>query len=199
MLLSYSVTDGQTWNEISQPVTAFDGGYSAIWMPSATGEYIVKAVWAGTVTIQGTAAFADLAVVPFDAKNVFSVISNSTISALSFDSESKELSFTVTGASGTYGYVDIFIAKTLIPNVDDVEVYLNGSPTEYTSSSLEDSYLLHFTYPHSSHTIVVMLGVSGLPLEISIQPFVLIGILIAATCAGAGYYLLRKKKGKIAP
>jgi len=122
MLLSYSVTGGQTWNGISQVTTAYDGGYSAIWMPSATGEYIVKAAWAGNVTVQGATAFADLAVVPYDAKNVFSVISNSTISALSFNSDSKELDFTVTGASGTYGYIDVFIAKTLIPNVDNAKV-----------------------------------------------------------------------------
>lgn len=195
VLLSYSVTGGQTWNEMSQVTTAYDGSCSAIWMPSATGEYIVKAVWAGNVTVQGATAFTDLAVVPYDAKNVFSVTSNSTISALSFNSDSKELDFTVTGASGTYGYIDVFIAKTLIPNIDAVKAYLNGDPVQFTSSTLEDAYLLHFAYQHSSHAIVIMFGLSGSPLgiPISIETLALIGVAAAAICGGSGYYVWKRK------
>ena len=155
------VTGGRTWNDISQPVTAFDGSYYALWMPSATGEYIVKAVWAGNVTIQGAMAYVDFAVVPFDAKNVFSVASNSTISSLSFDSDTRELNFVVSGPDGTEGYIKIIIAKSLIADMQAVKVKLNNTEIDYTASSIDDSWQIYFTYAHSSHIITVnLLGLS---------------------------------------
>ena len=56
ILLSYSATGGSTWHDISQITTVSDGSYSIVWIPSATGEYVVKATWVGNSTIQGATA-----------------------------------------------------------------------------------------------------------------------------------------------
>ncbi|MFQ6115951.1 MAG: PQQ-binding-like beta-propeller repeat protein, partial [bacterium] len=47
ILLSYSVTGGQSWNDITLVNTSADGSYFAIWMPPATGNYLVRASWTG--------------------------------------------------------------------------------------------------------------------------------------------------------
>ncbi len=158
ILLSYSVTGGKSWNDITFVETRVNGNLSAIWMPPATGNYIVKAIWSGNSTYPGTSATVSLAVIPFEEQSVFSVTSNSTISTLAFNSTSRELSFTVTGPSGTLGYVKVYIAKTLVQNIADVKVYLNGNQLDYTATSLDDSWLLYFTYQHSTHKVTITLA-----------------------------------------
>jgi PKD repeat protein len=161
VLLSYSVTGGQTWNDMTQAITESDGHYSAIWMPTATGNYLVKASWAGNSTYPQASKTVCLAVIPSGEQNVFSVISNSTVSELSFESANKELTFTVEGLAGTMGYADVYVAKTLIADIEDVEVKLNGTEIEYTAApSLGDSWLIHVTYQHSAHIVAVNLGAS---------------------------------------
>jgi len=160
ILLSYSVTSGETWNDITLVNTTSDGSYSAEWMLPATGNYLVMATWSGNVTYPGTITLINLAVIPFKEQNVFSVTSNSTVSELAFNSTSRELSFTVTGPSGTTGYVNVYIAKTLIDNVADVKVYLDGNQLNYTVTSQDDSWLLHFTHSHSTHKVNINLGLA---------------------------------------
>ena len=88
----------------------------------------------------------------------FSVISNSTISELSFNSTSRLLSFTVSGPSGTIGYTNVTIAKTLIANISELKVNLDGNQINYTATSTDYSWLIHFTYEHSTHKVVIILG-----------------------------------------
>lgn len=158
ILLSYSVTTGKSWNDITLVETGIDGNFSAVWMPSATGNYLVKAIWDGNSTFPATSGMVNLAVIPFQEQNVFSVTSNSTITALSFDSESRELSFNVTGPSGTIGCVNVYIAKSLIADIEGIEVKLNEEEAEFTVTSLDDSWLLTFTCQHSTHTVIIALG-----------------------------------------
>lgn len=137
-----------------------------------------------------------MAVIPFNEETVFSVISNSTISMLSFNSEIKELTFNVTGPPDTFGYVDVYISKTLIPYVAGTTAYFDGNSIDYTTTSIEDSWLLHFTYPHSSHTVIIKLSetlsVFGLP----IMDLAIIGIIIAVICVIAVVLVLRRKRMK---
>lgn len=81
-------------------------------MPTATGAYTIKVSWQGNKDVAGAEATVNLAVTT-EGKYVFSVISNSTISELTFDSPSKVLGFTVNGTSGTTGYANITIAKEI--------------------------------------------------------------------------------------
>ena len=100
----------------------------------------------------------NLAVTQYSDKNMFSVSSNSTVSSLAFNSTSRQLSFTVSGDSGTFGYTDVCIAKTLIQDSSAIKISLDGNPIEYSTSSLEDSWILHFTYSHSAHSVSINLG-----------------------------------------
>jgi hypothetical protein len=93
-----------------------------------------------------------------NANNYFQVESNSTITELFFNSTSSELSFRVTGPSGTNGYVQYKIAKSLLASVQNVKVYLDGSQLNVNITSNEDSWLLYFTYHHSSHQVIINLA-----------------------------------------
>jgi len=195
ILLSYSVTGGESWNDITLVNTSSDGGYFAIWLPPATGSYFVKATWTGNPTYPGATTTVNLAVIPFEEQNVFSVTSNSTVSALAFNSTSRELSFTVTGSSGTTGYANVYIAKTLVENIADVKVYLNGNQLNYTVTSLDDSWLLHFTYQHSTHKVTVTLGyVSARFIETPLGKIIAIGIPIIAIVILIILYVLKRKR-----
>ena len=193
ILLSYSVTNGDSWNDLTLVNTISDGGYSAVWMLSATGNYLVMATWNGNATYPGTTTIINLAVIPFKEQTVFSVTSNSTVSELAFNSTSRELSFTVTGPSGTTGYVNVYIAKTLI-NIADVKVYLDSDQLNYTVTSEDDSWHLHFTYLHSTHTIAINLGLAPLIPPQLITPLSL-GILAVALAVATVLLILKIRKG----
>jgi hypothetical protein len=68
------------------------------------------------------------------------------------------LSFTVSGPSGTQGYTNVTIAKTLIANTTGLEVYLDGNKITYALTSTSYYWLLHFTYHHSTHKIVIYMN-----------------------------------------
>jgi phage baseplate assembly protein gpV len=162
ILLSYSVTGGDSWADITSVTTGASGNFSVQWIPSATGMYIVRAIYAGNQTysthILATTVLVNLAVLPFEEQYVFSVSSNSTVSAFSFNSTTRELRFTVNGESGTDGYVDMTISKSLVQNITDLKIYLNGTEISYVTSSTDDSWLIHFSYHHSTHSVLVSLG-----------------------------------------
>lgn len=158
ILLSYSVTGGKTWEDLTLVNTAPDGSYSATWMPSVTGNYLIKATYEGDDNYLETSTIVNLVVTQSAEKNVFSVTSNSTLSSLIFNSQLHELSFTVTGPEDTMGYVDMYIPNSLIGNIADVKAYIDGDETNYTSTSVGDSWLLHFIYQHSTHEVVLSIG-----------------------------------------
>jgi len=162
ILLSYSVTGGNTWQELTLIYTGSDGSFFADWRPTVTGNYLVKAVFEGTQDYLQTSEVVNLAVTSYQDENMFSVSSNSTITNLFFDSTSKELSFNVAGDSETSGYANVYIAKSLVSDASLINVYLDGNKLEYSVIATEDSWILHFTYSHSSHDVTVKLVNSSL-------------------------------------
>jgi hypothetical protein len=127
VLLSYSVTNGASWQDLTSVHTGSDGSYSALWFPAATGDYMLKAVYQGDINYLGASKIVNFSIVPCTEQNVFSVTSNSTLSAFSFDSTAKELSFDVSGSNATTGYVNVYIPKSLINDVSNLKIYLDNN------------------------------------------------------------------------
>lgn|GEM_PF-4329039 len=92
-----------------------------------------------------------------DDPDLFALSSNSTVSSLLYNSTSKQLSFTVSGASGTHGYADIYLSTNLAPSLSGLTVYLDGAQLTFNSSSVGNYWILHFVYTHSTHTVTVNL------------------------------------------
>jgi len=197
ILLSYSVTDGESWNEVTLVNTVSGGGYSAVWIPTATGYYLVRATWAHDSIVPRTNAVVSLAVIPFREQNVFAVESNSTISALAFNSTAYELSFDASGPSGTTGYVRIFISKELVTNMSALKVYVDEILIDFATTSTAGSLVLYFLYVHSTHHVVIAIpeltdGGIGFNRNLVYVFTAIIVILIATTI----YFLKRKPETK---
>jgi LPXTG-motif cell wall-anchored protein len=157
---------------------------------------MIKASW---VLDDSVSEIVNLAVLPFTdstSKNIFSVASNSTISDLAFNSTNNQLSFIVTGATGTSGYTDVTIAKSLINDITQVRVLIDGVQVQSSTTETTDSWLLHFTYPHSTHEVTLQLGGTS-DTSTSGNQYILyagVGVVIAVVLLAA--LLVFKKRNK---
>jgi hypothetical protein len=206
---SYSANGGATWHDLAYLITGDEGNFSAVWMPSASGNYIIKGVWLGDDAYSGTSSTVNFSVTPMETpaetgeqdENIFSVSSNSTLSALAFDSTKDEISFTVSGESGTAGYVQACIPKSLMPVVANLKVFLDGHEIPYSTVSQGDIWIIIIGYHHSTHTVVMGLNAqtssgatgssSSLPIFEILIALVIVSLLIAVISVTV---LLRQRK-----
>ena len=199
ILISYSVTGGKSWVDLTLAQTLSNGSYYAEWMPSVTGYFSLRAIYEGNNNYSDTIARVNFVVEPHQEQNIFSINSNSTITGFFFDSNSSELSFSVSGNTGTTGYVNVNIPKSLINDISTLKVFLDDTQIDYLAESQGDSWQLHFSYDHSTHLIDIQLSSSSLlPTKVSgfgwleIAILVFMGILLAATILGV-FVFFRKK------
>ncbi len=158
IMFSYSVTGGKTWQDLAYVITGDNGSFSAVWMPSASGNYALKATWQGDGIYSNVTKVVNFAVAAETEESMFTVASNSTLSSLAFDSTKSELSFGVSGPSQSVGYVQVCIPKTMMNNVTALKVTFDGLQLDYSTLSAGDVWLISMVYPHSSHKVVMALG-----------------------------------------
>ena len=186
IILSNSIPGVTTWTPIAVATTDSNGFYSATWMPTATGKFAIKAEWKGDETYASTFAVKNISVTRSES-SLFFAESNSTLSSLSFNSTSKEISFTVSGPSGTTGYVRLLISKTLMGNLSDFGVHIDGREVEFTVTSTGDFQSLHFEYTHSTHDVNIKLLRTSVP---EFPSWIILPFLLSASV----YIVIGKKK-----
>ena len=85
------------------------------------------------------------------------IYSNSSISDFQFNVTDKELSFNVTGPTGTRGFCNVTIPANLLWGT--FSLYINGSPlvenVDYTQTFNGTHYTFHINYTHSTHMIEI--------------------------------------------
>jgi len=193
VVLSYTFSGANSWTAITSDNTENLGNYQAVWIPPATGSFVVKAEWAGNSTHVGAFRTTNLNILSYEDEYIFCVESNSTVSSLIFDSSDFTLKFTVAGPPGTQGSVKVTVAKNLVENIEVVEVKVNGEEVDFTVTPLNDSWLIHFTYQHSTHSVTINLGsISGPFIEIPIE--ILATMFLAPIIASAIIILYVWKK-----
>ena len=158
VLLSYSANEGNSWNNLTTVSTDSTGSFSAVWLPSVTGTYLLKGTFNGDAKYSKASTIVNFAVMRFKQESMFTVTSNSTLSAFDFNATSNEINFTGSGSSGTTGYVNIEIPKSLIANISNIQVLLNDTQVSYGVQEQPDSWMISFTYHQSSHQILVNLN-----------------------------------------
>jgi parallel beta-helix repeat protein len=195
VLLSYTFTGSNSWTPISSDLTSSSGEYSIQWINTASGTFTLNATWNGNDEYLGASATTTLSFLPYENQQYFFVESNSTVSALAFNSTSLELSFTVNGTEGTAGYVKVTIAKNLVANAENIKVYMDGEQLNYEITSNTDSWLLSFTYTHSTHDVMISLAASEAEEKFLGIDLILIAVVVVIVVAGAvGFIVWRKKK-----
>jgi hypothetical protein len=156
---------------------------------------MLKAEWNGNTEYLGANATTTLSFLPYENQQLFLLESNSTVSALAFNSTSSELSFTVNGTEGTAGYVKVTIAKSLVSNAENIKVYLDGNQLNYDVTSNADSWILSFTYQHSTHNVMISLAANGAGgTLLSIESSAVIVVVVIAVAGVVGLVVWRKKK-----
>ena len=202
ILLSYSVNQGKAWIDLTTTETNNNGNFAAVWFPTVSGTYLLNTRWAGNSTFSDVNATINFSVLPYQEQSVFSVSSNSTISAFTFNSTSRELSFSVNGTSGTTGYVDIYIPKSLISDVSDLRVFLDGNQVAYTTQSQGDSWLVSFSYHHSTHQVLIAFTPPGSQgavfLDLNwVQIAILVSMSVIAVVVVAYAFVVLSKKRSV--
>jgi hypothetical protein len=158
IIISYSFQGISQWLPLTSATTDSQGNYHLSWIPPITGYFTIEAYWPGNGAYLSTKSNTTVNIISYEGSYVFSVASNSTVTGLSFNSTNLELGFTASGPSGTSGFSKTTIAKTLVENITNVKVYLDGIQKDYSLSSTDDSWIIYITYTHSTHYIVLALG-----------------------------------------
>jgi hypothetical protein len=199
ILLSYSVSGGNSWNELTQVNTDDNGDFSAVWLLFVTGNYLLRAEWVGNSNYAETSTEISFVVTPSGEQDLISVASTSTISSFAFNSTSGQLFFNVSGPSGTTGHVYVYVPKSLIADVFDIQVFLDGNSLSYNAESTGDSWLVTFTYTHSTHEVAVNLN-STLPTPINVNEFwqwATYGFIIVLSLTVAVLLISKKRKNTV--
>jgi hypothetical protein len=157
VVLSYAVANGTFWSEIGSEKTNAAGEYSIQWLIPASGTFTLKTQWAGDQSYLGSSNSTTLSILTYQAQKVFFVESNSTVTGLTFNSSDLTLGFTVSGPSGTKGYVRTTISKSIVQNFTGLAVTLDGKELNATVSSTTDCWIVTFTYSHSTHQVAITL------------------------------------------
>ena len=155
VILSSSLDGGVSWEQVGSGKTDATGQYNVQWLIQASGTFKLKAEWAGTNSLSSSSVTTAVSFLPVEDQTVFFVESNSTVTALKFDSENHMLSFNVTGEAGTKGQTQVTVAKTLVANAADLTVALDGKQMVYTVTSSGNYWILEFTYSHSTHQVII--------------------------------------------
>jgi len=86
------------------------------------------------------------------------MVSNSSVSGITFNSTSDTLNFNVTGTSGTTGFVNLSVFKTIITDITNLKVYIDGNSVGFVSTDNGGYYSIQFSYGHSDHNVTVVLN-----------------------------------------
>jgi hypothetical protein len=180
-------------HQFSTITTDIDGRFSVDWLPPSAGSYVINATYHGSDLYGPVFDGIHVLVSDFNGdKQVFSVESNSTVTSIVFDPQNSELNLSVIGQTGTTGFVEVYVSKSLVGNVSAVKAYIDNKPVEYTVSSTEYSWVLTFYYHHSSHNIVFNLSKAETTvpeLPTTAMPLVLVVLILAA----AGLIVMTKR------
>jgi hypothetical protein len=131
--------------------------------------------------------------------NYFTLESNSTVSALSFNGTTSEIAFTVSGANGTVGYIKATISKNFMPNSDNIKVYLDENLVPYEIIANENFWIITFTYHYSVHQVRIDQAQNTATLSISVGGTIFAAILIILVLIPVlfiGYWLTKKPKAQ---
>jgi outer membrane protein assembly factor BamB len=130
--------------------------------------------------------------------NWVSLFSNSTVSTFKFNETQIEISFNVSGASGTTGYSNVTIPKQLMwAESGKWRVLVGGGAVMPTVTEDTNNTNLYFTYGHSTKTVEIRgtnIGEAPQQAEPFPTTWILGAIAIIAIAAATGYLFLKRKK-----
>jgi nitrous oxidase accessory protein NosD len=126
---------------------------------------------------------------------VYNIESNSVITESYFNETSKAISFVVSGPDGTSGYAIVRIEKMLANQSEDITVYFDYIPIDYSIDSDDYAWIVSINYTHSSHKIVINLAKQAQPQE-SFSTILAVSTIASVAFVGVGLIVYFKKRKK---
>jgi hypothetical protein len=194
---AFSADCGNIWQNFSLVQTHADGSFSTVWVPNATGNYLVSTQWDGNLTLHWLNTTASLALTADSDGNEFSVTSNSTIIDLAYDSASRQLRFQTNGTTNTIGYLNVCVPKTLAADAQALQLKIDGTTQTFSSQSQNDVWVISCTYTQSTHNFVVQLPAEVMfsPIE---TPWVMIAIAVVVVIAVIAVLIVVRRRRRTA-
>jgi hypothetical protein len=193
--VGYSADAGVNWKNVSLIQTHSDGAYATVWIPNATGNYLINVHWDGNQTLHWLDTTANLALTSDASGNEFSVVSNSTLTELTYNSAAKKLSFTTNGTSDTTGYLYVTIPKTLVSDTHVLQFKVDGASTAFTTENQEDVWVISCVYSQSAHAFTLEIpSVVGVSPETVPWTTILLVLVIVAIIVGAVVVVIRRRR-----
>jgi hypothetical protein len=127
-------------------------------------------------------------------------LSNSTVTNLAFNKDQKQISFNVTGTSGTEGFCNVTIPNKLLNGTFTVKIDgVKVTPNPITTSNATHSFV-YFRYEHSVHEIQI-LGTTSSPggEGLNIIPIIVVVLVVSAILVAAVLMTRRRKQGRTLP
>jgi hypothetical protein len=121
-------------------------------------------------------------------------ITNSTLQDLAFNHLLKQISFNLAGQSGTSGFCNVTVPKSLLKGDPWTIMLDNVAITDFTTAQNATHTSLHFIYPHSDHHVVIQ-GTWAIPE----YPSPSIILLLLTTIIAMAFVLLTKKNRMLKP
>jgi hypothetical protein len=197
IVLSYSLDGGTSWIEVGSSKTDSQGQYNIQWIISASGAFTLKAAYSGSSTQGAAQDTTTLSFLPYEDQKVFFVESNSTVTGLTFDSQTLTLGFTVSGASGSAGYTKVTVAKSLIANFTGITVAIDQTPVQYTVTSSGEYWIVEFNYHHSTHAVSIGLNEqTSSVFTVDTTIIAIFSIVVIAAVVGGFVVIRRSKRNK---
>jgi len=168
--ITYGKPDGSAFTRVSN--TLSNGSFNDSLMPDMPGSWRVDATWIGDEDHNGAVSpsisfnvFSDLIHTILWENKTYNVrtTSNSTLQNLAFNQPLMQISFDVDGPSGTEGFCNVTVPKTLLHGdswtitIDDAVITDFAETENVTHSSL------YFTYAHTSALHAVIQGAWVVP------------------------------------
>lgn len=155
--------DGQYSTEFTLPSDAKQGAYTINAKIDASADVVGSLTLKAQGNLQSSGKFVVVSPNAFAIKAEgkdfdVNVASNSTVSNVQFDGQTKKISFTVSGETGTKGTTDITIPKSLLSGSFNVMIdgQVMSQADVIETSDTQDTTTLELNYHHSTHTIEIM-------------------------------------------
>jgi hypothetical protein len=125
---------------------------------------------------------------------VHNIESNSVITEYHFNETAKAINFVVSGADGTSGYAIIRIERALANRPEEITVYFDDVPLDFSLDSDDYAWIVTINYTHSSHKIVISLSKQDqLQDSFPTELFIASVITVAVVSVGLLVYLKKRK------
>ncbi len=194
-----------SWVVIAIERTDTVGGFSFQWIPTVTGDFIVRGSLCNypyVNCIDGSVSYhpvpspsgpidVSLSVLPAGNQQLVSVASNSTISSMNFNATSHVLAFQLSGASGTTAWVQVSIAKSMLSDPNSLQLRANSATIPFQAQSSRDQWTIVFTVHFASVMNISMVVAQPSPGGLGIG--VLYSIFGLFFAAGVIVVLLRRQ------